>query len=349
MIHTHYDNLKVARNAPLSVIRAAYKALAQQYHPDKNPSPDAKRVMQLLNNAWEVLSDEARRAEHDAWIAEQESGTRTQEPRWQAQSNNGKGEQQTSERPKPAEQTHAAPRPRRKGYEAPPESPRREGYTQESESTGSQRWLVGVALLGMLFGLAYCNDQKRPASPVVSPPPAVAPIPATALPPTSSDPALFAAPDNAPPTGPRHFGAQDVAVAASTRWSPNGKPFPAQAGYLSGMPRGAQGGLSRVTIDNTRGGSDVYVKLCEAFEERCVGLRHVFIGRGETFSLNGIRQGVYDIRYRNLSSGRTAKSEPMTLDETEMTEGTRYSTVRLTLYTLKDGNSRHSSIPEEQF
>jgi hypothetical protein len=28
-IHTHYDNLKVARNAPVSVIKAAYKALCQ--------------------------------------------------------------------------------------------------------------------------------------------------------------------------------------------------------------------------------------------------------------------------------------------------------------------------------
>jgi DnaJ-class molecular chaperone len=33
-IRTHYDNLKVARNAPDSVIKAAYKALCQTYHPD---------------------------------------------------------------------------------------------------------------------------------------------------------------------------------------------------------------------------------------------------------------------------------------------------------------------------
>jgi DnaJ-class molecular chaperone len=34
-IRPHYDNLKVARNAPDSVIKAAYKALMQNYHPDK--------------------------------------------------------------------------------------------------------------------------------------------------------------------------------------------------------------------------------------------------------------------------------------------------------------------------
>lgn len=35
-IHSHYDNLKVARNAPLEVIKAAYKTLSQKYHPDRN-------------------------------------------------------------------------------------------------------------------------------------------------------------------------------------------------------------------------------------------------------------------------------------------------------------------------
>lgn len=70
-IHTYYDNLKVAPNAPTEVIRAAYRALAKRYHPDHNQTPDAARVMMLLNEAWEVLSDDTRRARHDAWIAEQ--------------------------------------------------------------------------------------------------------------------------------------------------------------------------------------------------------------------------------------------------------------------------------------
>lgn len=70
-IHTHYDNLKVARNAPPEVIRAAYKALAQRYHPDLNHAPDASRVMKILNDSYSVLSDPKSRAEHDRWIAEQ--------------------------------------------------------------------------------------------------------------------------------------------------------------------------------------------------------------------------------------------------------------------------------------
>src|SRR5471030_1220644 len=72
-IHTHYDNLKVARLAPQEVIRAAYKALSQKYHPDKNPGDEkAARIMAILNSAYGTLSDPQRRREHDEWIAAEE-------------------------------------------------------------------------------------------------------------------------------------------------------------------------------------------------------------------------------------------------------------------------------------
>lgn len=73
-IHTHYDNLKVARNAPPEVIRAAYKTLSQKYHPDRNPNnPDAVRIIKIINSAYEVLSDPRKRQEHDEWIAREEA------------------------------------------------------------------------------------------------------------------------------------------------------------------------------------------------------------------------------------------------------------------------------------
>ena len=72
-IHTHYDNLKVARLAPQEVIRAAYKALSQKYHPDKNPGDEkAARIMAIVNSAYNILSDPVRRKEHDEWIAAEE-------------------------------------------------------------------------------------------------------------------------------------------------------------------------------------------------------------------------------------------------------------------------------------
>ena len=71
-VHTHYDNLKVTRNAPVQVIKAAYRVMAQQYHPDINSSPAAEKTMRFLNEAWEVLSDPVKRSAHDKWIAEEE-------------------------------------------------------------------------------------------------------------------------------------------------------------------------------------------------------------------------------------------------------------------------------------
>ncbi len=73
-IRTYYDNLNVSRNAPLSVIKAAYKALCQKYHPDKyiGGHEEALRIMKSINSAYAVLSDSGKRAEHDQWIDQQE-------------------------------------------------------------------------------------------------------------------------------------------------------------------------------------------------------------------------------------------------------------------------------------
>jgi DnaJ-class molecular chaperone len=63
---THYDTLKVARDAPQDVIRAVYKALAQKYHPDRNlDNPEAVQLMQLINVSYTLLSDPQKRSEYD--------------------------------------------------------------------------------------------------------------------------------------------------------------------------------------------------------------------------------------------------------------------------------------------
>jgi DnaJ-class molecular chaperone len=73
-IHTHYDNLKVTRNAPPEVIRAAYKTLCQKFHPDRNPdNENAKKTFLLIRTAYETLSDPEKRRLHDAWIVSVEA------------------------------------------------------------------------------------------------------------------------------------------------------------------------------------------------------------------------------------------------------------------------------------
>lgn len=93
---THYDNLNVARNADIAVIKAAYKALAQKYHPDRNPdNPNAERIMKIINTAYQVLIDPVRRAEHDKWIDEQEKKYQTQN----SQSKENQGSQNFNQKP----------------------------------------------------------------------------------------------------------------------------------------------------------------------------------------------------------------------------------------------------------
>lgn len=72
---TYYDNLQIARFASDAVIKAAYRGLSQRYHPDKNLGnrQEAERVMTIINEAYEILSDPAKRLEHDKWIRQMEA------------------------------------------------------------------------------------------------------------------------------------------------------------------------------------------------------------------------------------------------------------------------------------
>jgi curved DNA-binding protein len=62
----HYATLGLDRCCTLAQIRAAYRLLAKQFHPDLNPdSPAAIARTQELNTAHEILSDPALRAAYE--------------------------------------------------------------------------------------------------------------------------------------------------------------------------------------------------------------------------------------------------------------------------------------------
>lgn len=65
----HYQALGLARHAEPVVVKAAYRALASLYHPDRNPAPDAIERIQRINIAHDVLSDPVRRHAYDATLA----------------------------------------------------------------------------------------------------------------------------------------------------------------------------------------------------------------------------------------------------------------------------------------
>jgi tetratricopeptide (TPR) repeat protein len=63
-----YDELQVSRSASDGVIKAAYKALSQKFHPDKNPTNRLKAELEMkaINAAYAVLSHGERRRRYDA-------------------------------------------------------------------------------------------------------------------------------------------------------------------------------------------------------------------------------------------------------------------------------------------
>lgn len=65
----YYEILEVDKKASKEVIEKAYKALAIKYHPDLKEGADKKlseKRMIEINEAYNVLSDETRRAEYDS-------------------------------------------------------------------------------------------------------------------------------------------------------------------------------------------------------------------------------------------------------------------------------------------
>lgn len=64
----YYKILGVSKDIPQSEIKAAYRKRSKQFHPDLHPEdPKAKAKFQMLNEAYEVLSDPDKRARYDQY------------------------------------------------------------------------------------------------------------------------------------------------------------------------------------------------------------------------------------------------------------------------------------------
>ncbi len=61
----HYAALGVSPAATLTELKKAYRQLAAIHHPDRNPAPNAAARFQLVQQAYDVLSDDVKREAYD--------------------------------------------------------------------------------------------------------------------------------------------------------------------------------------------------------------------------------------------------------------------------------------------
>jgi len=61
----YYEVLGIGKSASADEVKASYKRLAKQFHPDVSSDPKAKEKFQEILEAYNVLSDEQKRANYD--------------------------------------------------------------------------------------------------------------------------------------------------------------------------------------------------------------------------------------------------------------------------------------------
>src|SRR6185437_9975640 len=64
----YYEVLSVSRDASDQELKTAYRKLAMQYHPDRNPDdPKAEEKFKECSEAYSILSDAEKRAAYDRY------------------------------------------------------------------------------------------------------------------------------------------------------------------------------------------------------------------------------------------------------------------------------------------
>ncbi len=304
-VHSHYENLKVARDASPDAIRAAYRALTRKHHPDRHPdSAEAQRIMAVINVAYAVLSDPAKRREHDLWILQVERPTA---------------------RPVRTRHTLHAPTAGRAASAAATESERRDRQDRLHRRVAAYKdhllkhRLAYACAAGVTLGLAVVSGRAL------------------------LEPGLGAQITATGAVVQRHTGYVRPPNA------PNGHAWPARSGYVDGYPQLNRGGLSDVTIDNSRNDADMFAKLVSLDGPTPLPVRTVFVAAHVRLRIVGLSIGTYDLRYRNLATGGLLRAPAFILEEVPASGAAQHSVTTVPLYAAGAGNMQTYELGEADF
>lgn len=79
-VTTLYSLLGISKQADQDQIKSGYRRMARQWHPDVCKEPDAAEKFQKINNAYEILRDQNKRARYDAGLVFEATLSRSFDP-----------------------------------------------------------------------------------------------------------------------------------------------------------------------------------------------------------------------------------------------------------------------------
>ncbi len=353
-MRTHYDNLKVPETATRDAIKSAYRQLCLKHHPDRNPgNPDSERVMRIVNDAYAILSDPTKRRAYDQELTLRR--TRDFQPKDPSPANASREAWKRHQESRnsgttggPYYRSRPDPRPPYQSpmwnYRAPP---------QDSART-KMRFTLGMSMLIVIMVAANLYHKGAPSLPFsmkglgqqVKEGRSQDSDGGTAAERPSLLTSLFSDHNRTPrlhetksrdilhPNSPASFHSSSKKTGTYGRpaTAPNGAEWPMIANYVRGYPQEATKGESRITLDNTENGDDVFVKLIALRGGRAWQVRTCFLPASTAFSLMKLEPGDYELRYQNLSTGEMRATNIFPLKETREPLGIKYTTLRLPLF-----------------
>lgn len=272
--------------------------------------------MSQINQAYAILSDPKRRKEHDNWIAQEEAKLRAT-----ASADTNKTSNPPNWQPsRPSQSTPPPPHPRTKNH---------------NRNIFVIAILLPFRIWSALFNFApgfailllfFCSIILYQA--------------------------IFPQPHSTPEPN-SYSPAPDIPLSRPTYsrppLAPNGEPWPNSSGYIAGYPQLASSGLSNITIDNLQSNADFYIKLVSLDRNKAYPVRQFLVLAKSQFTINHVAAGSYEIRYRNLLTGSTERSQSFQVTQSDVADGIEYSSITLTMYRVQGGTFQSYPLPEWEF